>query len=156
MENEIQRWKLLNEKLKDKSEPRIVKEPEPYTDNKATQGADKETKSAITTVAPIKHLIAESALPHKDASLEPRENENHGIRRPENRFARRPANGRKNIEPHHMRNELPGHGNLKGYNTSFSVDATTHECADTLVLATLSTEDYMTPEGSLQKKGKLQ
>ena len=49
MVNEIQIWKILNEKLKDKAEPRIG-EPEPYTDTKATQGADKETMSAITSV----------------------------------------------------------------------------------------------------------
>ena len=50
MVNEIQIWKLLNEKLKDKAEPRIG-EPEPYRDSKATQGADKETMTAITWVA---------------------------------------------------------------------------------------------------------
>ena len=49
MVNEIQIWKLLNEKLKDKAEPRIG-EREPYTDTKATQGADKETMTAITRV----------------------------------------------------------------------------------------------------------
>ena len=50
MVNEIQIWKILNEKLKDKAEPRIG-EPEPYTDTKATQGDNRETVTAITKVA---------------------------------------------------------------------------------------------------------
>ena len=50
MVNEIQIWKIFNEKLKDKAEPRIG-EPEPYTDTKATQGDNKETMTAIKKVA---------------------------------------------------------------------------------------------------------